>query len=155
MNNLVISAVANSVFFNNSGATNLENLPIPSNVKTIYWNTTNSTGWIENLDDNGNYIGNTDITDLPSWASECLTIFQSKFQPVPTPTPQENCKIKAEEILVETDWSEIPSVSDVTNNPYLINVSDFIDYRVAIRGLAVNPVESPVWPTMPTAQWSS
>jgi hypothetical protein len=65
------------------------------------------------------------------------------------------CKKQAQLLLSETDWVELPSVSDSTNNPYLINVAAFIDYRNKIRVLAVNPIAKPKWATVPTAQWSS
>jgi len=65
------------------------------------------------------------------------------------------CKEKAQMFLQQTDWSEIPSVSDSSSIPYLVNVADFIDYRRTIRQLAVNPVINPIWPDMPKEQWGS
>ena len=65
------------------------------------------------------------------------------------------CKTTASSLLYETDWTTIPDVANTSNNPYLTNQSAFIAYRNTIRGYAVNPVSNPVWPTMPTAQWSS
>ena len=152
MHNLVISSVAQSVFYNGNGMANLSNLPIPSGVKSLYWDDSALTGWIENLDENGNYIGNTDIAELPEWGTQCLNIYQGSLPPLPTPI--EICKYTAKGLLSDTDWTEVPSVSDVTNTVYLINVADFINYRVAVRQLAVNPVANPVWPTLPIANWS-
>ena len=64
-------------------------------------------------------------------------------------------KSQASTLLQETDWTESPSVSDPTNSPYLVNVSDFINYRVLIRAIAVNPPEYPaVFPDLPKEQWS-
>jgi len=40
-------------------------------------------------------------------------------------------------------------------NPYLINQAEFIAYRSTVRGYAVNPVVDPIFPTIPTEQWSS
>jgi hypothetical protein len=69
---------------------------------------------------------------------------------------KQNCKKQAKELLYETDWSTIPDVANsVVSNPYLINASEFAAYRSQIRALAVNPVADPVWPVMPTEQWSS
>jgi hypothetical protein len=65
------------------------------------------------------------------------------------------CQSTASSLLYKTDWTTIPDVANPSNNPYLINQSAFITYRNTIRGYAVNPVSNPVWPTMPTAQWSS
>lgn len=158
MNNLIISSVANSVLYNGLSIANLS-LPIPSNIKSLYWDSSSSKGWIENLDNSGNYIGNTEITVLPDWANQCLTIYQAAIPPQPAPkpapTPIEACKTQAQWLLQETDWVEIPSVTNTANNPHLTNASEFEAYRVALRVLAVNPVANPTWPTIPTEQWSS
>ena len=65
------------------------------------------------------------------------------------------CKSTASSLLYETDWTSIPDVANPANNPYLTNQSAFIAYRNTLRGYAVNPVSNPVWPVVPTAQWSS
>jgi hypothetical protein len=154
MHNLVISSVASSVFYNGAGIGDLPGLPIPNGVKSLYWDTNNSIGWIENLDDSGNYIGNTDITELPSWADNCLAIFKEIHKPFIPPTPQEICKNLAKELLADTDWVEMPSASDTANTPHLLNLSDFLLYRNQLRVLAVNPIDNPQFPTKPSAQWS-
>jgi hypothetical protein len=66
-----------------------------------------------------------------------------------------DCKAQAQEILYKTDWTTIPDVADPTYTPYLMNQTEFKQYRAVIRGYAVNPVENPTWPTQPTEQWSS
>jgi hypothetical protein len=67
-----------------------------------------------------------------------------------------SCKKQAISILNSTDWT---SSNDVGNsevsNPYLSNQQEFISYRSKIRALAVNPVANPVWPTIPTEQWTT
>lgn len=69
--------------------------------------------------------------------------------------PFDDCKKQASLLLYETDWTTIPDVADSTkSNPYLVNTSDFVTYRNALRQLAVHPVANPVWPTKPTAVWS-
>jgi hypothetical protein len=65
-----------------------------------------------------------------------------------------SCKEKAKSILQETDWTEIPSVTNSSNATYLVNAADFVEYRNAIRFLAINPIENPIWPVAPTEQWS-
>lgn len=65
------------------------------------------------------------------------------------------CKKQASELLYATDWTTIPDVASPTNNPYLTNQAEFIAYRNEVRKLAVNPVINPVFPTVPTAQWSA
>ena len=64
-------------------------------------------------------------------------------------------KDQAKSLLSATDWTEVPSVSDTTKSPHLINVSEFVAYRDALRALAVNPVANPVWPVLPIEQWSA
>ena len=63
-------------------------------------------------------------------------------------------KQQAQSLLSNTDWTEIPSVINTSNNPHLINSSDFITYRLALRLIALNPTLNPVWPILPTEQWS-
>jgi hypothetical protein len=65
-----------------------------------------------------------------------------------------NCKLNAQSLLKDTDWTEIPSVTNTANTPHLINSSDFISYRNSLRELAVNPISNPTWPPLPTEQWS-
>ena len=88
------------------------------------------------------------------------TYADGEFSPPPGPTPEEiqaQNKQQASSSLSATDWTEAPSVSDVTNTPYLENVSDFIAYRIALRAIAVNPPTTPVtaWPPKPDEVWSS
>lgn len=64
-------------------------------------------------------------------------------------------KARAMGLLQETDWSEIPSVSNASLTPHLVNYEDFITYRTALRSIAVNPPVTASWPTKPTEQWSS
>ena len=72
-----------------------------------------------------------------------------------------NCKAQATTILQATDWTSIGDVGNPQmsnpqmSNPYLVNQAEFITYRSQVRALAVNPVANPVFPTQPTAQWSS
>ena len=65
-------------------------------------------------------------------------------------------KTKAVDILNSTDWTAIPDVADpLKSNPYLTNQTDFVAYRITIRGIAVTPTWDAVFPTAPTEQWSS
>lgn len=69
--------------------------------------------------------------------------------------PFVDCKNTASQLLYRTDWTTISDVADPTkSDPYLTNQAAFVTYRSQVRALAVNPVADPVWPTMPTAQWS-
>jgi hypothetical protein len=69
--------------------------------------------------------------------------------------PLNECKAQASKLLYETDWTTIPDITNTANNPYLLNQADFIAYRNDVRKLAVNPVADPIFPAVPTAQWSS
>jgi hypothetical protein len=65
-------------------------------------------------------------------------------------------KKQAMELLNATDWTEVPSVTDTAHTPHLTNGADFIAYRVALRGIAVNPPSTPAtFPTKPTEAWST
>lgn len=58
-------------------------------------------------------------------------------------------------LLQETDWVEYPSVSDQSNTPHLLNYQHFIDYRLSLRSIAVNPpISIDSWPIKPEEQWS-
>jgi hypothetical protein len=68
---------------------------------------------------------------------------------------QDECKLKAIELLSATDWVECPSVSNMIFSPYLKNQQEFIDYRINIRQLAVCPIENPTFPSLPQTIWVS
>jgi hypothetical protein len=68
---------------------------------------------------------------------------------------KQDCKQKAQKILYATDWTTISDVADPTYTPYLMNQTEFKQYRAIIRGYAVNPVANPTFPVAPTEQWSS
>lgn len=62
---------------------------------------------------------------------------------------------EAKKLLLESDWVEYPSTSDTTRNPHLTNLNEWLDYRVALRAIAVNPSETVEFPVKPTEQWSN
>lgn len=134
---IVIAKLTNSVFKDGNTILNL-NLTIPENVVNLYWFGT--SGWIDS-------DIRTDITELPQWANDCMVKYEEALPvpPVP-PTPIEVCYTTACTLLSETDWTQIP-------NSGLLNVDEFSTYRQAVRVLALNPVESPVFPTKPTEKW--
>lgn len=65
-------------------------------------------------------------------------------------------KQQAEARLYETDWTNIPDVSDpAVSDPYLANAVEFAAYRSQIRKIAVNPpVVVSEWPIKPNETWS-
>lgn len=70
------------------------------------------------------------------------------------PTADEN-KAKAVQLLSETDYAELPSVSNPNeSNPYLNNKDEFITYRSKVRDIAVNPIAGNLdWPVIPQGDW--
>lgn len=67
-----------------------------------------------------------------------------------------NNKQTATQLMLDTDWVELPSVTDPANEPHLTNAEAFIAYRVALRGIATNPpVVVAEWPLRPQEIWSS
>lgn len=76
--------------------------------------------------------------------------------PVVPPTTEQN-KQKAVRLLNESDWTATSTISDPqVSNPYLINQAEFLDYRSALREIAVNPQEGFItWPTKPQEVWSN
>ena len=129
----------------------LSSCAIPSNVRALQWKET--FGWIEFWDQQ-----NEDITALPSWVDCCLSAWTVANTPVPPspPTAEEN-KQTAIVLLQQTDWTQIPSVSDpALSNPYLANKNAFDLYRNSVRQYALNPVAGDInWPVAPTEVWTS
>lgn len=58
-------------------------------------------------------------------------------------------------LLEQTDWTQIPSVSDpAISNPYLDNKLAFDQYRNAVRQYAIYPISGSIdWAVMPQANW--
>ncbi len=129
----------------------LSSCNIPSNVRTLQWQETK--GWLEFWDKQ-----NEDITSLPSWVDCCLAVWTVANTPVPPspPTALAN-KFTAVQLLQQTDWTQIPSVSDpALSNPYLANKNEFDIYRNSVRQYALNPVAGDItWPTMPQEVWTT
>lgn len=75
--------------------------------------------------------------------------------PEETAARKQQIKAQASQLLYETDWVDIPSVSDPANNPHLTNRDEFNTYRLALRQIAVYMPVDPVWPVKPAEQWST
>jgi hypothetical protein len=130
---------------------NLSSCSIPSNIRVLQWQET--LGWIEFWD-----APNQDITELPSWVDCCLAVWTVANTPVPpSPPTAENNKQTAISLLQQTDWTQIPSVSDpALSNPYLANKNEFDVYRNAVRQYALNPVAGDItWITEPQEVWTT
>jgi hypothetical protein len=132
----------------------LSSCGIPSNVRALQWQET--SGWLEFWDQQ-----NEDITSLPSWVDCCLAAWTVANTPVPpsppSPPTAEDNKQTAISLLQQTDWTQIPSVSDpALSNPYLANKNAFDIYRNSVRQYALNPVAGNItWPTMPQEVWTT
>lgn len=71
-----------------------------------------------------------------------------------TAQAKEQVKNAATGLLSATDWVEVPSVSNTENTPHLVNFDEFMTYRLAVRAIAVDPVVTPEWPTLPEENWN-
>jgi hypothetical protein len=128
---------------------NLSSCNIPANVHALQWD--GVAGWIEFNEP----IPNEEITELPSWATCCMTKWTEANAFVP-PTAMQNKQV-AKSKLQATDWTTIPDVADpAKSNPYLSNSQDFVTYRNAVRQYAINPVAGDInWPTIPQEVWTA
>ena len=64
-------------------------------------------------------------------------------------------KTQASSLLLETDWTTIPDVSDpAISDPYLVNTAEFVAYRNELRKIAVNPPVVATFPIKPANIWS-
>ena len=150
---LTIIPIDGSVIKDEVGYTGLDlsSCGIPSNVRALQWQETK--GWLEFWDQQ-----NEDITSLPSWVDCCLAVWTVANTPVPpSPPTAEDNKQTAIGILQQTDWTQIPSVSDpALSNPYLANKNAFDLYRNSVRQYALNSVAGDItWPVAPTEVWTA
>ena len=105
-------------------------------------------------------VANGDYEHTHQIFAECLAgqygVIAEYVPPPPyVPSAEEN-KRKATQLLQQTDWVNQPDVIDTSLTPHLLNHSEFITYRSALRGIAVNPVGGDIiFPIKPQEQWSS
>lgn len=124
----------------------IESCQIPPDVLALQWDT--SFGHIEFT----TRVANQEITALPNWANDCLSLWDQKDyeeKHPPEPTEEEKIfanKIKASGLLLDSDWSALPDVS-------LQNKTDWLSYRSSLRQIAINPTLNPEWPSKPPAIW--
>lgn len=122
----------------------------PLDVHALQWY--DDYGWLEFKDGKPN----EGITELPQWALNAQAAWTVANTPKPPepPTADEN-KATALGLLSATDYTEIPSVSDPSSTPHLLNKADFVAYRDQVRIFAVYPVAGNIdWPVKPTERWS-
>jgi len=122
---------------NELGADNVFDGPYPNH--TIYQNVSS----VSPVETNGQWYTAFTVTDMD----------QAGIDAVNAALTASN-KEKAQKLLQDTDWTEIPSVSNTSNPHHLINVNDFVTYRIALRAIAINPTYNAEFPTIPAEQWS-
>lgn len=95
------------------------------------------------------------LTLLDGQSSGKTIATDSKGKPVlkdrPAPTADELkalCKAQARQLLVATDFSELPSV-----RASISNAAAFDAYRSTVRKIFLTPVSAPTWPTAPSPVW--
>ena len=126
----------------------------PEDVHALQYDTDLIRGWIEYKDGKPN----EDIFNLPEWALNAEAAWTEANTPKPPeppvpPTAEQNAA-KAKQLLIDTDWVELPSVSDPVNDPYLSNVAAFEEYRLWLRRVAVSPIAGDLpWPIKPVEDW--
>lgn len=125
----------------------------PDDAHALQWN--DNSGWIEYTGGKQNEI----ITEIPEWGLNALQAWEDKnneIPPAPTPPSEEENKLTAVSLLKDSDWVNQPDVTDVNNTPHLLNKSDFDQYRLLLRKIAVNPVDGFIdFPSYPQEQWSN
>lgn len=84
-------------------------------------------------------------SDTPKPTREEL---DSQWEEVLSIQKQNQCKNTAKQLLLDSDWSELPSVIEV-----LENANEWKSYRVQLRKYVVTPVQSPVFPSVPQVKW--
>jgi hypothetical protein len=57
------------------------------------------------------------------------------------------CKIKSKQLISLCDWSVLPDVK-------ILNISEFINYRIILRDYILNPTENPIFPEEPKPIWA-
>lgn len=60
---------------------------------------------------------------------------------------KQSCVAQAKAMLTATDWTQVADCP-------LVNKAEFTTYRATVRALAINPVANPVFPELPSEQWS-
>jgi hypothetical protein len=147
---LSIIPIDGTVCEDNVCYTNLSWDGTPVDIHALQWQ--DVSGWLEFNDGKPN----EDITVLPDWADNAMAAWTVANTPEPVePATAEFNKVHAMWLLQESDWTQIPSVSDpALSNPYLTNKLAFDQYRNDVRQYAIYPVAGDiVWPMVPTENW--
>ena len=160
MSRIIIVPVDTFCMVDSMGFRGVDMSSVDPSVHAVQWFDT--MGWIEFLpDETGNKPENqmiADITPFKPVLDSWQLIKQQHETPVdPVPPSASTNKQIAETLLRNTDWTQIPSVSDpAMSNPYLTNADEFAAFRVIVRQHAINPTEGFIdWPATPDSVWSA
>jgi len=84
-----------------------------------------------------------------------LTLEQAQAASTSNASGQYN-KEKAKALLLLSDWTELPSVTDSSLDPlHLTNLAEFITYRNTLRAIAVTkPTGTVAFPVYPLRVWA-
>lgn len=93
------------------------------------------------------YEGLNWLSDTPKPSKEELDF---QWEEVLSIRKKEDCKTVAQKLLTESDFADLYSVRNA-----LENVSEWDNYRSALRQLRTNPVEHPEFPEKPHVRWVS
>lgn len=97
---------------------------------------------------NGNfYEGLNWLDESPKPTKEELNL---QWEEVLSIRKKQNCKSQAKQLLLESDWSELPSVIEG-----LENHNEWKSYRIEIRKFIINPIENPIFPNKPETVWKA
>jgi hypothetical protein len=62
---------------------------------------------------------------------------------------------KATTLLAETDWTDLSTLRNPSNENHLVNYNEFHAYRLQLMAIAVNPpVTVDAWPVKPVEVWA-
>lgn len=125
----------------------LEGYPSVVSVNDTEFETTPAYYWVDCPDDTqaGMY-----------YKDEKFFIYTPPPPPQPAPPTLEENRLNALTRLKNTDWIEIPSVTDTTNTPHLLNYDEFLAFRLQARKRVVNPQAGILdWIKKPTEKWSA
>lgn len=100
------------------------------------------------------------FVEAPDEVTFGWSLIDGTWNPPAAPTPEQiksQNKETASQLLASTDWTATVDISDPKySNPYLANQDAFLDYRSQVRGIAVNPPDTPaVFPAVPKEVWAS
>lgn len=130
------------------GYSNIDMSSLDPDIWAVQW--FGQTGWIEYCDIGEGKKPNQQIDSITQFKT-IIDLWNDadylhKNPPVVPPSAQQNM-MTAKDILVNTDWTQMPDVQ-------LKNKEEFAAYRAIIREIILNPREGFLeWPVIPKEVW--